>query len=291
MKRTRFPTFTVITPSFRQLAWLKLCAASIADQQGVQCEHIVQDAGTGAELEQWAATQPGLQLFVERDAGMYDAVNRGLKRATGDICSYLNCDEQYLPGGLQAVGEYFAEHPEVDVVFGDMVLLDAQGRPTCYRRVVRPRRGHLRMAHLPVGTCATFFRRELVEQGYLFDTSWRCIGDAVWVDRLLSDGIRMAVLPRPISAFAFTGENLSDSPQFSAELARFRSEPAAPPAWHTLPLKLQHRFEKLLAGAYARRNLSTDLYVPGDASQRRHWDVERLGCRWDSAAKAALAGV
>lgn len=290
MKPTaKLPSFSVITPSFRQLEWLKLCAASIADQQGVRCEHIVQDAGTGAELEAWAATRPSVQLYVERDEGMYDAVNRGLRRATGDICSYLNCDEQYLPGALLAVGEYFAVHPEVDVLFGDMVLVDAQGRPNCYRRVIRPRRGHLRMAHLPVGTCATFFRRRLVEQGYLFDTAWRCIGDAVWVDRLLGDGVRMEVLPQPLSAFAFTGQNLSESPQFAAEHARFRRAPEAPPSWQGLPLKWHHRLEKLLAGAYVRRSLELDLYAPGDPSHRQRWSAERLGCRWDAALRAAVA--
>lgn len=285
----RLPSFSVITPSYRQLEWLKLCAASIADQQGVRCEHLVQDAGTGPELEAWAATQPQLQLFVERDEGMYDAVNRGLRRATGDICSYLNCDEQYLPGALQAVGEYFAAHPEVDVLFGDMVLIDGQGRPNCYRRVIRPRRGHLRTDHLPVATCATFFRRRLVEAGYLFDTNWRCIGDAVWVDRLLADGVPLAVLPRPLAAFAFTGENLSDSPRFAAEHTRFRTSPESPPAWQALPLKWRHRFEKLIAGAYVRRSLPLDLYAPGNPSHRRHWPAEPLGCRWSAAARSTAA--
>ena len=112
------PQFSIITPSFRQLDWLKLCAASIADQAGVRVEHIVQDAGTGPELEAWAAGQQTLTLHVEKDRGMYDAVNRGLRRATGQILAYLNCDEQYLPGTLAAVADYFSRHPEVDVVFG-----------------------------------------------------------------------------------------------------------------------------------------------------------------------------
>src|ERR1700694_5003916 len=115
---------SVVTPSFKQLPWLKLCVASVADQVGVEIEHIVQDAGTGGDLEIWAASQPSLRLFVEPDAGMYDAINRGLRRATGEICAYLNCDEQYLPGALQAVEKFFQSHPEVDMVFGDVVMVD-----------------------------------------------------------------------------------------------------------------------------------------------------------------------
>ena len=41
--------------------------------------------------------------FIEKDGGMYDAVNRGYRRAQGDILAYLNCDEQYLPGALKTV--------------------------------------------------------------------------------------------------------------------------------------------------------------------------------------------
>jgi len=120
---------SVITPSYKQLSWLKLCAASVADQAGVEVEHIIQDAGTGPELDAWAAAQPTIKLKVEPDSGMYDAINRGLKRATGEICAYLNCDEQYLPGTLRMVADFFATHPEVDVLFGDAILIDGSGQP------------------------------------------------------------------------------------------------------------------------------------------------------------------
>ena len=90
------------------LEWLKLCAASVADQHGVTFEHIVQDGGTGPALDEWASTRPSLRCFHERDQGMYDAINRGIRRATGEIFAYLNCDEQYLPGALRRVQQFFA---------------------------------------------------------------------------------------------------------------------------------------------------------------------------------------
>ena len=45
---------------------------------------------------------------------MYDAVNRGMRKARGEIIAYINCDEQYLPGALKAVEEFFARNPEVE---------------------------------------------------------------------------------------------------------------------------------------------------------------------------------
>src|SRR5207249_2253811 len=109
------PKFSIITPSYKQLDWLRLCAASVADQRDVEVEHIVQDAGSGRELEAWAATQPCLTVYVEKDTGMYDAINRGLAKARGEFFGYLNCDEQYLPGALSKVAAAFQRNPEIDV--------------------------------------------------------------------------------------------------------------------------------------------------------------------------------
>src|SRR4051812_3137477 len=120
---------SIITPSFRQIDWLRLAMASVADQRGVEIEHIIQDGGSEGiremfeELSSSSATQTYRpRLFVEKDNGMYDAINRGLSRASGDICAYLNCDEQYLPDALRDVANYFDKHPDMDVMFGDSIL-------------------------------------------------------------------------------------------------------------------------------------------------------------------------
>ena len=135
--------FTIVTPSFGQLAWLELCIASVADQNGAgSIEHIVCDGGSaGIEefkermLAQFPETQNyRLEFVIGPDAGMYDAINKGLRRAKGDICSYLNCDEQLLPGSLAAVGDYFAKHADIDLVFGDTIVVGREGAPLCYWR-------------------------------------------------------------------------------------------------------------------------------------------------------------
>jgi glycosyltransferase involved in cell wall biosynthesis len=140
-------SFSIVTPSFRQPEWLRLCLASVADQAAgahgaddrpgadaaVTVDHVVQDACSGEAVRAVCAEFPNVRLFQERDAGMYDAVNRGLRRGTGDICAYLNCDEQYLPGTLAAVQSYFRQHPEVDLLFGDVVVVDPAGHYVCSR--------------------------------------------------------------------------------------------------------------------------------------------------------------
>src|SRR6266576_6285555 len=118
---------SIITPSYLGRQWLPLCIASVADQQGVEVEHIVQDSCSGDGTEELLRNYPHVRAYVEKDAGMYDAVNRGFDRATGDILAYLNCDEQYLPGALKLVHDFFAAHPEVEAVFSDSIVTDPDG--------------------------------------------------------------------------------------------------------------------------------------------------------------------
>src|SRR5438876_6629809 len=150
--------FSIVTPSYRSGQWLRLCIASVADQQGVQLEHIVQDSCSDDGTQEWLPKDSRVQSFIEKDQGMYDAVNRGLRRSSGDLLAYLNCDEQYLPGALQAVEEFFHANPSVEIVFADTVVIDAHGGYICDRRVLLPLPNHSTVCSLGVLTAAMFFR-------------------------------------------------------------------------------------------------------------------------------------
>ena len=279
------PQFSIITPSFRQLDWLKLCAASIADQTGVRVEHIVQDAGTGPELEAWAAGRKTLALHVEKDRGMYDAVNRGLRRASGEILAYLNCDEQYLPGTLSAVADYFKAHPEVDVVFGNALVVDSAGRYLCSRAALPPMKYHTWVCTLSVFTAATFFRRRLIDEEKLFfSDEWRAVGDAVWNLELRRHKVRMGALGRTVATFTFTGDNLITAPNSVQEQERLR---ASAPVWvqKLQPLwTLLHRLRRLLHGNYRPKPLTYAIFTHDSPAARQTFAVEKPSFRWPGQA-------
>jgi glycosyltransferase involved in cell wall biosynthesis len=277
--------FSVVTPSFRQFDYLKLCARSVADQ-AVEFEHIIQDAGTGAGLEEWVHSNTSAALYIEKDAGMYDAINRGLRRATGDICSWLNCDEQYLPGALAKVREFFETHPATEVLFGDAILIGADGELLSYRRAVRPRRSHIRFVHLNTLSCAMFFRRKVFEE-HPFDPQWKAIGDSVWVDGLLAAGRNMAILREPLATFAFTGENLSATGRAAEEARRWQGAD-----WrrHITPIiSFAQRLEKWRAGAYRKRDLTVELYTPESGDRRVPKSAKALGYGWPGATQPATS--
>jgi len=270
---------SIVTPSYRPGPWLRLCLASVADQTGVEVEHLVQDGGSDDGTIEWLQSDRRAQVFVERDAGMYDAINRGLRRATGGIVAYLNCDEQYLPGTLARVAEFFQRHPDVDVLFGDALLVDADGQALSYRRILPPGRWHTRLDHLSTLSCAMFFRQKLLAEGFFFPPEYRVIGDAVFVWSLLRAGKRTAALGEPLSAFTFTGGNLGQTARATAEASQWR---AGAGAWGALlrPLVvLHHRVRKTCAGAYRRREVEYAIYTrpsPAERVRRR----ATLGWHW-----------
>ena len=283
--------FSIITPSYKQLRWLKLCLASVADQRGVCLEHIIQDAQTGSDLEEWVRAHSEARLFVESDSGMYDAINRGFHRATGDIVAWLNCDEQYLPGALAKVAAFFEQNPRVDVLFGDAVLLSEEGALLSYRRAILPSLLHIQTSHLNTLSCATFVRRSVLERGLYLKPEWKAIADAVWVADMIKSRLRMAVLPEPLAAFTMTETNLGQSSLAFQESKRWQQQTTRP--WQRAlraPVVFFHRIRKFWHGAYALRNFATEIYTHSSVSKRVRVSSEKLSFTWTRAQgrKASL---
>ncbi|MEI6561023.1 MAG: glycosyltransferase family 2 protein [Verrucomicrobiota bacterium] len=259
---------SIITPSFRNSAWLKLCIASVADQEGVEVEHIVQDAGSDDGTLEWLPTDPRVKAFIEKDSGMYDAINRGFQRATGDIIAWLNCDEQYLPGALASVHDYFEAHPETDVLVADSIVTDAKGNYLCHRMGLDPIQSHL-WVRFPVLSCSLFVRRRVVsEMGIFLDAKWRIFGDLFWVMDFKKNGLRFGTLRQFLSTFADTGENLALSPRAQEEA---KVKEALIPRWVLLArpaIILWNKFRLLLSGAYTQKPFDFALYTLAAPSSR-----------------------
>ena len=278
---------TVITPSFKQSDWLKLCVASVADQEG-DVEHIVQDAGSNDGTQDWLTSDPRVTAFVEKDEGMYDAVNRGLKRSSGEICSYLNCDEQYLPGALQRVAAEFERDPRLDVLFGDVVIVGADGGFLAYRKSVPPREAVVCVnPSLPILTCATFFRRRVFEdRGFFFDAGWRDLGDADWLLRVVRGGLKTRCLRDFTSVFALTGANMNNSPNATREKRLFRSRAPRGLRVFSPLVRLDHWRRKWAFGCYRQAPFDYRIFTHQSPTERVSFSVGLPRFRYPTSMEA-----
>lgn len=273
-------TFSIITPSFRNSEWLKLCIASVADQKGVEVEHIVQDSCSDDGTQDWLPQDTRVKAFIEKDAGMYDAVNRGYRRAKGDILAYLNCDEQYLPGALAAVQKFFEENPQVEVALAGSLITDGDGKYICHRHLLTPNPRHV-WFRFPILTSSIFIRRKVItERGLFFDTRWRDLGDFHWIQALMKNQVPMAVCPAFTSVFADTGDNMNMKPNAIREK---KETEKMTPGW-LRPLRLfwilSHRLRRLRAGHFKLKSMSYDIYTRKNPGRRIEFYVQRPTPVW-----------
>ena len=272
--------FSIVTPSFRNSAWLKLCIASVADQAGVELEHIVQDSCSDDGTQDWLPHDPRVKAFIEKDAGMYDAVNRGYRRATGDILAYLNCDEQYLPGALAAVQKFFEEHPQVEVALAGSIITDGDGRYICHRPLLPPHPRHI-WYRFPFLTSSVFIRRKVItERQLFFDPRWRDLGDFHWALSLLENHVPTAVCDTFTSTFADTGENMNMKPNALREKAE--TEKMIPMGLRPFKLFwiLSHRLRRYRAGHFNLGPTSYEIYTKQSPDRRVEFYVAKPTAVW-----------
>ena len=303
--------FTIVTPSFKQLDYLGCCISSIADQTGVTVEHIVQDAGSpGIEefVEKMGERLLGkyggervtklevfellhlrtphgysLRIFKEKDSGMYDAVNKGLKKGTGKICAYLNCDEQYLVGVLESVKAGLEKNESWEVLYGGFLVVDGRGELITAQRPVKMFWAHVGTSHLANFTCATFFTREMMErERAYFDTQYKWCGDAVWTMERLKKGTKVGRLDCFTSAFVEAGSNQGIEREGLTEAERIRD---GLPRWVRRIAALWilwHRVLKLLCGGYFPQRVSYDILIKTELEKRRHFPARWANPFWGS---------
>jgi glycosyltransferase involved in cell wall biosynthesis len=111
--------FSVIVPSFQQGEFLERTLRSILDQDHGDVEIIVQDGGsTDQSVEILKQYGSRLRWKSRPDNGQSAAINEGMSQATGEFLCYLNSDDVFCPGALRCVAEFFAAHPDAQIVYG-----------------------------------------------------------------------------------------------------------------------------------------------------------------------------
>jgi glycosyltransferase involved in cell wall biosynthesis len=252
------PRFSIVTPTRNSLEKLKRCVGSVRGQTGARLEHLIQDANSTDGTREWLQCQPNLFAVSESDGGMYDAINRAWSRSSGELLSWLNADEQYLPGTLAAVHDYFDAHSDVDVAFGDYIVTDARGRPVALRREIPFRRIYVVNSFLNLASCTMFFRRRLLDNGLLhFDNRYRYSADKDLVLRLSAAGAIIRRMPQYLALFGIDGTNLSTHRKVAEESEEIRRTHGAfrLKALRHLVL-IGRRVERLLSGGYRKDSVA-----------------------------------
>jgi glycosyltransferase involved in cell wall biosynthesis len=219
-KTTAAPLVSVITVVWNAAATLPRTIASVREQRSaVELEYIVVDGGSTDGTLALIDTDDVDLWISERDAGIYDAMNKGVALARGEIVVLINADDWLLPGALAAVCQRFAERPECGVVYGDIVVDGAGARSSV--RFRPPARLAVKDWHaIPIPHAATIVRRAVYERVGLFRPDLRLAGDYELLLRAFTAGERFEYLPRPLAAVGRGGVSDTQRERYQSETRR-----------------------------------------------------------------------
>jgi glycosyltransferase involved in cell wall biosynthesis len=247
------PLVTVVTPSLNQGQFIEETIRSIHSQDYPAIEHLVIDGGsTDNTLDILRQNEDRLSWISESDDGQSDAINKGWRRAQGDILSFINSDDTYLPGGISTAVEFLVDNPEVDIVYGDLLYIDEQGGTTQH---VKLREFDL-ISFITVGCYVTnqsaFMRREVFERVGEMDVNLHMTMDYDYWVRCAQANCKIAYLPKPIGTWRFHSEAKSTSLSL---LSRSKVERKAVLDRFFERLGPQSEYNRLKRKAYSKVNL------------------------------------
>jgi glycosyltransferase involved in cell wall biosynthesis len=176
---TRRPLVSIVTPTLNQARFIGATIESIRAQSYGHYEHIVVDGGSTdgtADILRALEGRYPVRWISEPDRGLYDAVNKGMRLAKGDILCYLNSDDLYFPWTLEEVVEAFSRWPDADFIHGDVLNVDDEtARQTPYLETPYDR--DFLQTSGSMSQPGMFWRSSAFETTGPFDAELRFVGD------------------------------------------------------------------------------------------------------------------
>lgn len=203
-KFTSGKKITIVTPSFNQGKFIERTIRSIWDQEGdFSIEHIIADGGSTDEtidiikryegllnVGEYPIRCRGLELiwWSEKDRGQSDAINRGLRKASGDFMAWQNSDDTFNPGSFQEMVDAFLKNPKIDLVFGNFYFIDEDDK-TLQKVYHRPFSKWEFLYVCPnITNQSSFWKKELLKKTGLLDENYHYGMDFEFFVRLSEHG-------------------------------------------------------------------------------------------------------
>jgi glycosyltransferase involved in cell wall biosynthesis len=224
---------SVITPTFNRAASLERALDSVLAQSLAPKEHVIADNlstdGTQQIIERYIQRAPFPVIYLrEKDTGMYQALNRGIERATAQACYFLNDDDQIFDARVLEIMAACLTATDADLVYGDVLLFDpATGREQLRRH---NQVNKMTLVHKGINQPAMLYRSSVFKTCGRFDEGYRIASDHEWLLRaFVKHDIRATYLKMPLARFALGG--LSGDERLAAKRREERQRATA--AWYT----------------------------------------------------------
>ncbi|WP_198378886.1 glycosyltransferase, partial [Neoroseomonas rubea] len=262
------PRLSIVTPCLNRAATIGAAIESVIAEAHPSFEHIVVDGGSTDGTAEVLARHPHLTIIREQDRNLYDAINKGLRAARGEVVGLLNSDDLYAPGAFAAAEAALAD-PAIDLALGAAEWFAVQeGREVTLKRLPADAVGLTETNAISGITAmnAGFYRRALIERTGPFDDRFPLAADKDWWMRLALAAPRVAML--------------------EATIIRYRSHPDS---LTFAAGDLRDKLSRHLLDVSATRLAEQVAGTPGRAAYRR-WHAWAAGYRAGVLARQGRAG-
>jgi glycosyltransferase involved in cell wall biosynthesis len=206
------PLLSIVTPCLNRAPLIAQAIESVRRQDYPRVEHIVMDGGSTDGTLDVLRRYPHLDVTSERDTGLYDALNKAIRRTRGEVVGHINSDDLYEPRVFGAVMQAFAAHPEADAVVGGAVSFEDTAAGVALKQTYAPltEQDFLRRATRGVIlTNAWFYRRRVYERVGYFSLDYALAADRDFLLRFWQAGCRFVTLDIPVYRYRYHGGSLT----------------------------------------------------------------------------------
>lgn len=199
---------SIIVPTFNSAKTVEDTIKSIINQNYIDFQIIIQDGGSTDNTKDIVAKYPMAMLGwrSEPDNGIYDAMNKGISRATGEIVAILNSDDTWLPNVLERVVSVFVRNPDVGIVSGSIEAWENSSKGN--KIILKSSILHLYKG-MTIQHPATFVRRSVYECVGLFNTCYNIGADYDFLLRCIKVNIPCIILEDILTRMRVGGNSSS----------------------------------------------------------------------------------
>ena len=195
------PMISIITPCLNRREYIGEAIRSVLHQDYPNVEHIVVDGGSTDGTLEILRRYRQLRVISEPDDGHFEALNKGIGLARGEIIGHLNSDDFYQENVFAQVARRFAADQHIDAVHGGAIVFEqkADGTRRPVARYLAPRDIEMSFSNITVGVPiinARFFRRRAYARIGLYDMRYRIAADRDFLLRAALAGVKSGNIGR-----------------------------------------------------------------------------------------------
>ncbi len=258
------PKISVITPSYNQGQFIEETILSVIGQDYPNLEYIVIDGGSNDNtVDILKKYEKQFAYWVsEKDSGQSEAINKGFKKATGEIVCWLNSDDIFIKDALHKVVKFFNENQELDLVNGQLILIDEHSRILSSNFNIEQNKWYAKHGIYYISQPSLFWKREIFDKVGFLREDFHASMDLDFLIKIFKNNFKVGHLEKILAGFRIHNSSKSsagwDNVSFLRDLIELKKIHGKDYGGRpNLFFKMIYGFEKLFKGMYFKNWLFT----------------------------------